>query len=138
VLDLLRAGRTVQQVAEDLRISDQTIYNWRRRDRIDHRLEPGVTSTDHRELVAVRRRIAELETELAVTRRATELLRGAGTPQRRLEAFAVMVAEGLPVRTCPYSRTPRPIPQVPTAAESRTTQQQTLPSRVGPRGWGVG
>jgi transposase-like protein len=28
VLDLLKAGRTVTQVAADLQISDQTIYNW--------------------------------------------------------------------------------------------------------------
>ncbi|MEU5883285.1 helix-turn-helix domain-containing protein [Spirillospora sp. NPDC047279] len=48
VLDLLRAGRAVQQIAEDLQISDQTIYNWRRQDRIDPGLVAGVTSTDHR------------------------------------------------------------------------------------------
>lgn len=29
VLDLLKAGRTVAQVAHDLQISDQTIYTWR-------------------------------------------------------------------------------------------------------------
>ncbi|MCO5999245.1 helix-turn-helix domain-containing protein [Actinoallomurus sp. WRP9H-5] len=29
-MDLLKAGRTVQQVAADLQISDQTIDNWRR------------------------------------------------------------------------------------------------------------
>ncbi|OPG13997.1 hypothetical protein B1L11_05170 [Microbispora sp. GKU 823] len=48
---------------------------WRRQERIDAGLEPGITSSDQAELVAVRRRIAELETELAVTRRASELLR---------------------------------------------------------------
>ncbi|GAA4612948.1 hypothetical protein GCM10023195_55830 [Actinoallomurus liliacearum] len=81
VLDLLKAGRTVQQVAVDLQISDQTIYNWRRQDRIDAGLEAGVTSSDHAELVAARRRIAELETELAVTRRAIELVREAVPPK---------------------------------------------------------
>ena len=35
VLDLLKAGRTVSQVAFDLQISDQTIYNWREQDLID-------------------------------------------------------------------------------------------------------
>jgi len=52
VLDLLKAGRTVQQVAADLQISDQTIYNWRRQERIDAGLEPGVTSSDQAALVA--------------------------------------------------------------------------------------
>jgi transposase-like protein len=81
VLDLLKAGRTVQQVAADLQISDQTIYNWRKQDRIDSGLEPGLTSSDHAELVVARRRIAELETELAITRRGIELLRAAVSPK---------------------------------------------------------
>ena len=55
-------------------LSDQTIYNWRRQDRIDSGLEPGVTSEEQAELWAARRRIVELETELAVTKRAIELL----------------------------------------------------------------
>ncbi|KAA9374844.1 transposase [Microbispora cellulosiformans] len=100
VLDLLRAGRTVQQVAADLQISDQTIYNWRRQERIDAGLEPGITSSDLAELVAARRRIAELETELAVTRWAGELLREVVSPKRRFEAIAVMGGEGLPVQVC--------------------------------------
>ena len=49
-----------------------TIYNWRRQDRIDRGLEPGPTSVEKTELQAARRRIAELETELAVTKRAIE------------------------------------------------------------------
>ena len=68
VLDLLRAGRTVRELARDLQISDQTIYNWRRQDLIDSGRLPGITSTDHAELVAARRRTAELETELAAHR----------------------------------------------------------------------
>jgi transposase-like protein len=35
VLDLLKAGRSVAQVAADLQISDQVVYNWRRQERID-------------------------------------------------------------------------------------------------------
>jgi hypothetical protein len=34
VLDLVAAGRPVADVARDLQISAQTIYNWRRQDRI--------------------------------------------------------------------------------------------------------
>ncbi|MFI6511604.1 transposase [Streptosporangium sp. NPDC050855] len=81
VLDLLQAGRTVRQVAFDLQISDQTIYNWREQELIDTGQKPGITSCDHLELVAARRKIAELETELAVTRRAAELLREAVPPK---------------------------------------------------------
>ena len=81
VLDLLKAGRTVAQVAADLQISDQTIYVWRRQDLIDSGQLPGLSSTDNAELVAARRRIVQLETELAVTRRANELLKEAVPPK---------------------------------------------------------
>jgi transposase len=60
-----------------LRVSAQSIYTWRRPDRIDKGLEPGLSSQEHDELVAARRRIAQLATELAVTRRADELLKEA-------------------------------------------------------------
>jgi hypothetical protein len=49
--------------AQALGISDQSIYTWRRQDRIDRGLEPGLTSGEKAELVAAKRRIAELETE---------------------------------------------------------------------------
>ncbi|HVK23902.1 MAG TPA: transposase [Actinokineospora sp.] len=46
VLDLLKAGRTVAQVAHDLQISDQTIYTWRRQALVDAGQEPGLTSVE--------------------------------------------------------------------------------------------
>src|ERR671915_1740450 len=97
VLDLVKAGRPVREVARHLEISEQTIYVWRRQDLIDSGQVPGVTSADQAELVAARKRIAELETELAVTRRATELLREVVPPKVRFEAIAAMAADGLPV-----------------------------------------
>ena len=74
VLDLVEAGRPVAEVAKALGISDQTIYTWRRQDRIDQGLEPGLTSAEKSELTAAKQRIAQLEAELAVHRRASELL----------------------------------------------------------------
>jgi transposase len=74
VLDLVAAGRPIVDVARDLGISAQSIYTWRRQDRIDQGLEPGLTSAEKSELTAAKRRIAELEAELAVHRRASELL----------------------------------------------------------------
>jgi len=81
VLDLVKAGRPVRQVAADLDLPGQTIYVWLRQDRIDAGLEPGLTSADQAELVAARRRIAQLEDELAVTRRAIELVKQAVPPK---------------------------------------------------------
>ena len=81
VLDLIEAGRTIAEVADDLGISDQTIYNWRRQDRIDRGLVPGLTSAEKAELAAAKRRIAELEAELAIHRRASELLGDVVSPK---------------------------------------------------------
>ncbi|MGW4471128.1 transposase [Nonomuraea sp. NPDC004354] len=44
VLDLLEAGREATDPAHALEISTQTIYTWRRQDRIDRGLEPGLTT----------------------------------------------------------------------------------------------
>jgi transposase len=81
VLDLVEAGRKIADVAGDLGISEQTIYTWRRQDRIDRGFEPGLSSAEKAELVAARKRIRELETELAVHRRATELLKDRSDPK---------------------------------------------------------
>lgn len=75
VLDLLDAGRAVRDVARDLEISEQSIYTWRRQDRIDKGLVGGLTSAEKAELIAARKRVKDLETELKVARRAVELLR---------------------------------------------------------------
>ena len=81
MLDLIEAGRKISGAPGDLGISDQTIYTWRRKDRIDRGLEAGVSSAGKAGLTAARKRIRELEAELAVHRRATELLKGAADPK---------------------------------------------------------
>lgn len=81
VLDLIEAGRSIADVAHDLEISEQTIYTWRRQDRIDRGLVPGLTSGEKAELSAAKKRIADLEAELAVSRRAVELLKEGVSPK---------------------------------------------------------
>jgi transposase len=72
VLDLVEAGRPIAEVAQALGISEQSIATWRRQDRIDRGLEPGLTGGEKAELAAAKRRIAELETELQAMRRAMD------------------------------------------------------------------
>ncbi|MFE4464055.1 transposase [Oerskovia sp. NPDC056781] len=81
VLDLLESGRKVADVGRDLKFSEQTIYAWRRQNRIDKGLEPGLTSGEKAELSAASKRIAELETELAIHRRGSELLGRVAPPK---------------------------------------------------------
>jgi transposase len=80
VLDLIAAGRRVVQIAADLDISDQKIYIWRRQELVDTGQLPGISSAGNAELIAARRRIAELEAEGAIHRRAAELLSTFITP----------------------------------------------------------
>ena len=80
-LDLLAAGRKVVDVARDLGISDQTLYTWRRQERIDKGEEAGLGTSERAELSAAKRRIQALETELAIHRRAAELLKEKNDPK---------------------------------------------------------
>ena len=85
---MLAEGRSVASVAHDLDVSDQTIYNWRRQDRIDRGEQPGLTTAEKAELAAAKKRIAELEAELAIARRAVDLLKEDTSPSggmRRLK-----------------------------------------------------
>ncbi|MEZ5202856.1 MAG: transposase [Acidimicrobiales bacterium] len=81
VLDLVDAGRPIADIARDLGISDQTVYNWRRQDRVDRGVEPGLSTGERAELAAARKKIRELESELAVHRRASELLKESSDPK---------------------------------------------------------
>ncbi|KOV58214.1 transposase [Streptomyces sp. MMG1121] len=74
VLGLVAAGRPIRQIAHDLGISEQTMCVWRRQHLIGIGQLPGPTGQDQVELTAARRRIAELEAELAIHRRAAELI----------------------------------------------------------------
>ena len=80
-LDLVAAGRRVREVALLLEVSEQSIYSWRRQDLIDRGELPGLSSLEREELRDARRRIRELETELAVHRRAAELLKESVRPK---------------------------------------------------------
>jgi transposase-like protein len=82
VLDLVAAGRPVTQVAMDLGINDQTIYVWRRQELIDTGQLPGASAVEQSELTTAERCIRELEHELAILKRARELLRAQSTTRR--------------------------------------------------------
>ena len=57
VLDQLRAGRSVGGLARELEMCESTLYRWKRQDRVDRGLAPGMSSGGGAELQAARRRI---------------------------------------------------------------------------------
>ncbi len=81
---MLAAGRSVATVAHDLDVSDQTIYSWRRQDRVDRGLAPGLSTKENGELAAPRKRISELENQLAIAQRGVDLLKERTSPKTLL------------------------------------------------------
>lgn len=78
---LMDAGKKVKVLSGELGVSEQTLYTWRRQAQIDRGELPGLTTGERAELAVAKRRVRELETELEVHRRATELLRGNSAPK---------------------------------------------------------
>ncbi len=81
---LIRAGQSVREVSLLLGVSEQCLYVWRRQDRIDRGEVSGLSAVEHAELAAANRRIRELEAEVAIHRRATELLKEVVPPKGAL------------------------------------------------------
>ncbi len=73
VVEQVRSGRPVAEVAADLELSEGTVFRWVRQDRIDRGELAGTPSAESAELRAAKRRIADLEAELATVKRASEL-----------------------------------------------------------------
>lgn len=71
---LVRAGKPAKQTAVELGIHPVTLSKWLRQDDVDHGLRPGKPSVESAELRAARRRIRELESELAIVRHAAKFL----------------------------------------------------------------
>ena len=54
-------------------ISEATVYNWTKQDKIDRGEIEGLSTDQAVELMAAKRRIRQLETELAVARKVNEV-----------------------------------------------------------------
>lgn len=79
-LQILADGEPVKNVAAALGLPGQTLYQWRRR-HLPHLGRSGRAPATGPDLAAARRRITQLETELAALRRVTELLRDVVSPK---------------------------------------------------------
>ena len=94
VLCLVRVGRRVADLAGELEVSESTIDRWKAQDQVDQGTRAGTTTSEGAELRAARRRIAELEAELAATRRASELFE-AGRVVRPKDLFPIVAQLGV-------------------------------------------
>ncbi len=73
VIELARAGTRVKQLAVTFQVSEATVYNWTKQDKIDRGELEGLSTDQALELMAAKRRIRQLETELAVARKVNEV-----------------------------------------------------------------
>ena len=82
VLELAGAGTRVKQLALTFAISEATIYNWLKQDRVDRGELEGLRTDQAIELAAAKRRIRQLETELAVARKVNQVFLEQGLPPK--------------------------------------------------------
>lgn len=61
IIEQVRAGRRVAEVAATLELPESTVFRWVRQDRIDRGDRTGTSTAESAELRAAKRRIAELE-----------------------------------------------------------------------------
>jgi transposase len=73
VVELARSGTRVAQLAETFGMTQASIYSWLKQDRVDRGEAPGLSTEGQMELAAAKRRIRQLETELAVSRKVNEV-----------------------------------------------------------------
>ena len=73
VIELARSGTRVAQLAETFGMSEATIYKWLKQEKIDRGEVDGFSTDQALELAAAKRRIRQLETELAVSRKVNEV-----------------------------------------------------------------
>jgi transposase len=72
ILDLVRAGRRIDDLASEFEVSGQTIRNWLKQhglnagDRND-----GSSTAEHEEIVRLRKRVRQLEIEREILSKAT-------------------------------------------------------------------
>ncbi len=73
VIELARSGTRVKQLAATFAISEATVYNWTKQDKIDRGEIEGLRTDQAVELAMAKRKIKQLETELAVSRKVNEV-----------------------------------------------------------------
>jgi transposase len=71
IMELVRAGRTPEELAKEFEPSAQTIRTWANQDCADAGERPGLTSEEKEELAQLRREVRQLREEKEILRKAT-------------------------------------------------------------------
>jgi putative transposase len=90
--------QSVRDVAAALGIAESCLYRWRTQDLIDRGAKSPPESAGSAALAAARARIAELENEVKILRRAAAAVTQVMPPKARFALVAELAAEGVPVK----------------------------------------
>lgn len=71
IVELVRSGRTPDDLVKEYEPSAQTIRTWARQDRVDAGEHPGLTSDEREELAQLIREVRQLREEKEILRKAT-------------------------------------------------------------------
>lgn len=102
VINQVRDGKPVALIAAELGLGVSTIFRWKKQDRVDEGLDPGTPTTESSELREAKRRIHELEAELAATKRAAVLFDESRVvrPKDLYPIVAALGTEGHSLKAC--------------------------------------
>jgi putative transposase len=100
VVELVRAGRPARVVAAELGLAEATVYRWKAQDLIDRGVKPGTSTSERGDLAAARRRIKELETELALVTQAAKLFEEGVRPKAKYPVIAELAGQGFSAKRC--------------------------------------
>jgi transposase-like protein len=100
VVELVQAGRPVRVVAVELGLAEATVYRWKAQDLVDRGLKAGLSTSERGELAAARRRIRELETELALVKQAAALFEEGVRPKAKYPVIAELAGQGFSAKQC--------------------------------------
>jgi len=98
VIELARSGTKVVQLAETFGMSDATIYTWLKQERIDRGEAPGLSTEEALDLATAKRRIKQLETELAVSRKVNQVFLEGAPPKRLFPVIDSLIGQGINTR----------------------------------------
>jgi putative transposase len=98
-VDLVESGRSVREVAATLGIAESCLHRWRSQDLIERGIKaPTPAAVESAALAAANKRIAELENEVRIWRKAAAAVQEVVPPKRRFELVAELAGEGAPVK----------------------------------------
>lgn len=98
-LELIEAGRTVRDVASSLGIAESCLHRWKSQDAVERGIKTlSPHAIESAALAAANKRIAELEQEVKILRKAAAAVEEVVPPKVRFQLVADLADDGVPVK----------------------------------------